>query len=43
MSTQPFRITPRVHVLRRAIDGWPYLFIAVSIVGLAYILMTSKW
>jgi hypothetical protein len=34
------RFGSSAHVLRKAFDLWPYLFLAVSILGLAYHLWT---
>jgi hypothetical protein len=31
-----------VSAFRRAIDWWPYVFIVVSVTGLAYIALTSS-
>jgi len=35
------RTNSEISVLRRAFDWWPYVFIVVSVTGLAYIALTA--
>jgi hypothetical protein len=39
MGTLPnSSLSLRKHLLRRAFDFWPYLFIGISVIGLAYLI-----
>lgn len=37
----PPRAAAVLPLLRRALDCWPYIFIAISLSGLAYVALTS--
>lgn len=42
MQKDTMQVSP-ASILKRVLEQWPYLFIAVSVVGLAYVIVSAHF